>query len=194
MRLVFTLFGLLIFVKSYSQSKDLSVSEVVTSTLKKDVLFGNAQTWITKSFGDYKSVVQFENKDQGKLILKGTSKLTDRFHPLFKYIIEIQVKDSKYMYSVSDINICSGIDICRDMYFSDDRLLEVIEEQSLAIDSMSLKDVKLLSKKELREFNEKLEKAKVSLGSDLFIRTEIKEKVKNICASLKEEMKKDSDF
>lgn len=52
----------------------IEFSEIVEAvSLSKDQLFSNAQTWIANTFGDYKNVIQFEDKETGKLILKGNS-------------------------------------------------------------------------------------------------------------------------
>ena len=40
--------------------------EVVEVKNTKAKLYANAQTWIAKTFGDYKAVIQFEDKEQGR--------------------------------------------------------------------------------------------------------------------------------
>lgn len=182
------------FAQSFSQSQDLSISEVVTSTLKKDVLFGNAQTWITKSFGDYKSVVQFEDKNSGKIIIKGNSKLDVRSSHEFKFLIEINVKDEKYKIDISDIEICTGLYRCENQYYTDNRLLVVIDNQKREYESKLAIDSLKMSKKELKKHTEELYALKEHLDSDLFIKNKISNTLNRSIDSLKEIMKKDSDF
>lgn len=194
MRLVFTLLGLLILTKSFSQSQDLSVSEVVTSTLKKDVLFGNAQTWITKSFGDYKSVIQFEDKSSGKIIVKGNAELDIRSSPEFKFLIEINIKDEKYKIDVTDIEICSGLYRCENQYYTDDRLLVIIENVKREHQSNISIDTLKMSKKELKKYHIDFISSKENVEHYLFIKSKITSILNSSINSLKEAMKKDSDF
>lgn len=83
-------------------------SEVITTNISKDAMFANAQEWIAKTFGDYKSVIQFENKDEGKLIIKGISKVSypqSNTIEKINYTITIECKDNRYKYTISDIQI-----------------------------------------------------------------------------------------
>lgn len=85
-------------------------SEVIDSELLRLKLFSNAQDWIAKTFGDYKSVIQFEDKENGKLILKGHSNIKYVYETNLieskeniNYTITIECKDKKYRYIISDI-------------------------------------------------------------------------------------------
>ena len=58
---------------------NIEFSEVIETTLKKNVLHSNAKEWVAKTFGDYKSVLQFE--DNGKSSVRCPLK-PKRFYPL----------------------------------------------------------------------------------------------------------------
>jgi hypothetical protein len=103
-------------IEASAQSPDLPKSAegkvafetVIDSPLKKEALYKNAQTWIAKTFGDYKSVIQFEDKEAGRLILKGNSDLITLYHPKFRYVITIDVKDAKYRSVLTDLELGFG--------------------------------------------------------------------------------------
>ena len=83
--------------------------EVVEVKNTKAKLYANAQTWIAKTFGSYNAVVQFEDKNQGRILLKAKSNIN--FANTFKdvkYTIIIDVKDNKYKYSIEDVEIGIG--------------------------------------------------------------------------------------
>jgi len=71
----------------------------------------NAQTWIAKTFGDYKAVLQFEDAENGKINIKGESDIPA--YPLSRvnqsgsidYMLTIECKDSKYRYTLNILRL-----------------------------------------------------------------------------------------
>ncbi|KAA5261851.1 DUF4468 domain-containing protein [Bacteroides faecis] len=76
----------------------------------------NAKEWIAKTFGDYKSVLQFEDEDNYKLIIKGFSNLmTENSNgagglvtivekPKMNFVLTIDCKDDRYRVKIEDIS------------------------------------------------------------------------------------------
>lgn len=86
----------------------ITYSEVIDCELDKDRLYLDARTWITNTFGNYKQVVQLEDKDAGKLIVKGSSTLKeiiDEQQFIYSYTISLDCRDNKYRYILTDIYI-----------------------------------------------------------------------------------------
>lgn len=50
-------------------------TKICTSNVPKMLKYSNAKAWIAKTFGDYKSVVQLEDQESCKIILKGLLEL-----------------------------------------------------------------------------------------------------------------------
>lgn len=62
-----------------------------------------SKEWVAKSFGDYKSVLQFEDDSNCKIIVKGFSAMSD--DSKLSYAITIDAKDDKYRVQFSDLLI-----------------------------------------------------------------------------------------
>lgn len=62
-----------------------------------------SKEWIAKSFGDYQSVLQFEDNSNCKIIIKGFSEMSD--DSKLSYTITINAKDDKYRVQFSDLLI-----------------------------------------------------------------------------------------
>ncbi|GAA4338756.1 hypothetical protein GCM10023149_48970 [Mucilaginibacter gynuensis] len=89
------------------------VEYTITSTnkLSKESMYKNAQTWIAKTFGDYKSVVQLDDKTSGRIILKG--KVQDPETTLdmkYAFTLMIDIKAMKFRAKLSDISEIMTID------------------------------------------------------------------------------------
>jgi hypothetical protein len=90
--------------------------EVVTldTSYKKEQLYRNAKVFLVDIFKSAKDVIQYDDKEQGKIIGKGILELSD-YHIIFTVIdqftwdvnftIEISCKDGKYRYRLYDIVI-----------------------------------------------------------------------------------------
>lgn len=80
--------------------------EVVVNKLTKEQLFKNAQTWIAKNYGDYKSVIQVQDLATGNLVFKGKSvygSYLDRVTDGLTYTVQIEVKADKFRVKIMDI-------------------------------------------------------------------------------------------
>jgi hypothetical protein len=86
-----------------AETGQVSYSSVQDVKNDKLALFKNAQTWVATTFGDYKSVVQFEDKEAGKLILKGQSPLKSILQDRIRFKVAIDVKDNKYRVVIDDL-------------------------------------------------------------------------------------------
>lgn len=92
--------------------EDNSYSIVVNGDLPIATKFLNAREWIAKTFGDYKSVLQFEDEENGKIIIKGTTPLEqerkissfpDFYTPKMSYTITLDFKDDRFRIKMEDI-------------------------------------------------------------------------------------------
>lgn len=90
----------------------IEFSGIIENNLSKDKMFSNAKEWIAKNFVDYKKVIQFEDKEEGKIIIKGVSNVSyihesdiHNTSESIKYTITIECKDHKYRYKIEDIII-----------------------------------------------------------------------------------------
>jgi hypothetical protein len=84
------------------------------STYKKDALYKNAKLYFVDNFKSAKDVIQYDEREQGKVIGKGVMMfddwhniftVTDKFEWTVSYSTEITCKDGKYRYRLYDINI-----------------------------------------------------------------------------------------
>lgn len=165
----------------------LEYAEIVDSKLTQGQLYSNAQEWIARTFGDYKSVIQFEDKENGKLIIKGLSVLKTKAEfpnmvvtEKINYIITIECKDNKFRYKIDGVDIARKITII----FSDtpldlkldspDKHLELIEGSKediiryrKTLDSIKLLNSSLLKKKQIKENNAKAKEAEEDIASSL---------------------------
>jgi hypothetical protein len=91
----------------YDKEKGLVVYELVNSvdSISKDVIFDRTKFWIAQFFNSSKHVIDFEDKENGKLTFSGTLNFISekkfyngQGHINFKAIV--QVKDSKYKISI----------------------------------------------------------------------------------------------
>ena len=82
-------------------------SEVIECNATKDYLFQNAKKWAVSTFYDYKDVLQFEDKEIGRLIVKGIYKpgtignVLNKESEEFRFTITFDFKDNKYRYKIN---------------------------------------------------------------------------------------------
>lgn len=153
----------------------------------------NAKEWIAKTFGDYKSVLQFEDEDNYKLIIKGFSNLmTENSHeagglvsiiekPRMNYVLTIDCKEEKYRVKIEDISFdvdkkftvlgnTSNSSTKYDYYgfTKNDSLTYAIKiaEINKKIKELESVDLSSLKKKELKKHNEELTSQKELLLSE----------------------------
>lgn len=97
-----------------TETGKITFSEVVKvdSSLTKNALYLNAQKWLTKAFKDANAAIQFEDKEEGKVIAKGTDEVRfkqgmqigDQSGGDFMFTLTITVKDGRYKYTITDIS------------------------------------------------------------------------------------------
>jgi hypothetical protein len=191
MRKLFTIAIVIIFCSNcFGQTDSFNKEEVVETINKKTVLYYNAQTWIAKSFGDYKSVVQFEEKESGKIILKGKVPLDITFHPDFRFIMVIEVKDNKYKYSISDVEIGWGNKGFSESYTYTDNISVKIDTLKNKInkykgaDSSKIEEPELKKLSAISELYQSLEKQQVGITV----------RIVGLIQKLKLEMTKNNNF
>ncbi|MEA5260639.1 DUF4468 domain-containing protein [Arcicella aquatica] len=170
--------------------------EVVEVKNTKAKLYANAQTWIAKTFGDYKSVIQFEDKEQGRLIIKGLSDLGINSYPDFKYTITIDVKENKYRYSINDIQMGFGNyeDKIASTYSPFEEDISGLKTVKLKLDNITALSTSNMSKKELKKHEEEVNSLKGTYGRVSFRISKVKEILDSISNSLKTAMKSNDDF
>lgn len=83
---------------------------VNADNILKDELFVRAKAWFAKTYRSSNNVLQMDDRDAGKLIGHGSDLLSYRYALIsmgyyLKYIIEVDVKDGKYKYTISDITV-----------------------------------------------------------------------------------------
>lgn len=194
------------------------ISEVVEISMNKNKLYSNAQEWITRTFGDYKSVIQFEDPQKGRLIIKGLSRINyveqnqlGIIKEKMNYTITIDCKDNKYRYIISDIDITRSFIVLghgNDYKITHNSHLESINKSKLEkptyqakLDSLLNIDIKTLKKKERKVIEEEIEKTKTSISyndkfdfdSYKFFKEEY-ETINSLTSSLKSSMAKNDDF
>ena len=111
---------------AYSQESPMDIplkdnmSFIYNSTVDIDTKFLNAKTWIAKTFGDYKSVVKYEDDNAHKLILKSSSPLYEQkgiAHLIIttvKFTLSLDFKADRYRIKIEDI-------ILHDNFYSSSR-------------------------------------------------------------------------
>lgn len=182
-----------------------SINRVYENTNSKSVNQVAAKQWIAKTYGDYKSVLQFEDDDNGKIIIKGKSKMWAEEYSTYylEYTMTIDSRDNKYRISLDDISILdvfylfSPINIhhtidsfCEPGKHSSEYNSQVAEYEQLS-STTNLKKGELKRMEELKnainEDNEKVESQNLRIYR-------IRETIANIILSAKQSMNISDDF
>ncbi|MBD2753829.1 DUF4468 domain-containing protein [Spirosoma validum] len=175
------------------QTNKITYSDVVDIKNKKDILFKNAQTWITKSFGDYKAVIQFEDKEAGRLIIKGVSSLDVYLFDRIRYVITIDCKDNKYRCVLTDLERGASV-LPPISYLPVSQLDATIKSLQ---DELKLIDLKIQNetKKSVRkQWVDVKSKTETSLSMDINFVEQTNNKAKELLSSLKKAMAVNDDF
>jgi len=102
------------------------ISAVFDSNCSIDNKFNNAKEWVAKTFGDYNEAVQFEDKEKGRIIVKGSSLLESESATLDSGGLTIlDVEETPYL------NFTLTID------FKEDRHRLLFDGISITIDEIS---------------------------------------------------------
>lgn len=90
-----------------------SLSKIFDDTTPKNIKYSNAKGWIAKTFGDYKSVLQYEDPDNSRIVIKGFSALKDIVYfedkrritenPELSFTLTIDCKDDKYRLRIENM-------------------------------------------------------------------------------------------
>ncbi|MEA5260641.1 DUF4468 domain-containing protein [Arcicella aquatica] len=171
--------------------------EVVEVKNTKAKLYANAQTWLTKYYGDYKPFVKFEDKEQGKLVINGISLLLIDYHPDYKYVVTIDVKENKYRYSITNVELGLGPNktaYTSYYYFGANSELTKYNSIKQQIDSLSASTTTNLSKRELKKHEDLLNKDKEKYKTQAEIVNRINFSLDELISLLKTAMKSNDDF
>ena len=103
-RLYFTLLVLCLSLSTSAQAirdtdviiKDNSFSYVYKTDIPLTQLFGKVNQWVAKSFNDYKSVIQYEDKENHRLIMKGILVLGSSWVDNLSLSLTFDCKEGKY--------------------------------------------------------------------------------------------------
>ena len=90
-----------------STTHKVTFSEIVqVDSISKPEIFTKVNEWIALNFVSTKDVVQFSDKENGKIILKGIiHAFCGKRHEEFggwKFVLTIDIKDNKYRYVFTD--------------------------------------------------------------------------------------------
>ncbi len=89
-----------------ANAQDIKMSEVIETNVSKDLMWINLKKWISSEFNSYDHVVDLEDKENGIIIIKWKNPTVLDPSEFLKLIIsstiEIDIKDNKFRYIVSD--------------------------------------------------------------------------------------------
>lgn len=162
-----------------NEEKDVEFKEVVNSDLSSDQLYSNAREWTTRTFQDYKNVIQLEDNNNKKLILKGRlptnsynkehSIISQKIDEYINFILSIECKDNKYKYILNQTSLSLVIqtatifDTYEEFNENESLLKKEVEinncttkilEYDLQLINLQAKDESNMKKKELKEHRE----------------------------------------
>ena len=101
---------ILLLVPTFSYCQNLTYTEIVPAdSLSKDLLYSNARLWFVHAFNSANNVIQYDSKDDGKIIGKGNflfhgrafTSGTNSTGPV-NFTVTVEVKDNKYKYEITD--------------------------------------------------------------------------------------------
>lgn len=95
--------------------KNNSFEQVFQSAIPANIKQLNAKQWVAKNFGDYKSVLQFEDEANHRIIIKGTMTivnetggkdgLTIETNHSLSFTFTIDSKDDRFRARIEDMNV-----------------------------------------------------------------------------------------
>jgi hypothetical protein len=101
-KLIPTLFTLFLFsFSAYCQNdSEFKISDTLnTKIVNKSETFENCIEWISLNFKSPDKVIQYQNKERGKIIIKGL--LADNFRT--EFTLSISITENEFIYSFSNI-------------------------------------------------------------------------------------------
>ena len=104
MKYIYIILFLFISASSFAQS-DFKLSDTLKSNeVNKSEAFENTLEWVALNFGSANQVIQYQNKDRGKIILKGM--LKDEYRT--EFTLSLIFLDGAWSYSFSNIKSVYG--------------------------------------------------------------------------------------
>lgn len=175
-----------------STSGKIRYTEVVEVKNSQKALFKNAQTWVTQTFKNYKSVVQLDDAANGKLILKGISNVGDYINEYVSYTLQIDCKDNKYRYIISDL-------VTNDRRFGPTGFpLEFMSKMEIEAESDKKKLDEAIQAETRKSELRKLEKKKAEdldrQNRNTVLNRSVHKEISSLVESLKKTMKIEDDF
>lgn len=182
-----------------------SINRVYENTNSKSANQVAAKQWIAKTFGDYKSVLQFEDDDNGKIIIKGKSRMWAEEYSTYylEYTMTIDSRDNKYRISLDDVSILdvftvlSPIDIhktiasfCEPGEHSSDYNSHIAEYEQLS----SKTKLKKWELKRMEELKKAIDEDDAKVESQNLRIYRIRETIAKIILSAKQSMNISDDF
>jgi len=189
--LLILILGTIPAISQVTDPVNLEYTEVFESQNSKDNLFKNAKTWIAKSFGEYNKVLQFEDREAGKIVIKGITEMPVGLVSHIKYILTIDVKENKYRFAMTDIE--QGINVSGLIYLPVRRDIhsKFYEDRNNEIENK----IKLTKKKkEIVELTSDKKTNQDALRDNIEIHARIDEEVKRMQVSLQSALNKNDEF
>lgn len=188
-----------------NENGEVEFKEVVQSNLSSSLLFANAKEWIAKTFGDYKKVLQYEDTQNFKVIIKGkipTNEYINNYEGLIiqewsetiDFTLTIECKDKRYRYIIDGISLIrteqsSVFGSIPETAITTESLLEKenkdIEYQDeitkcrFKLDSIKNIDTSKFKKKALKEYQKQLKGIESTLAGRIKSRIENMERFEN---------------
>ncbi len=96
---------------SIDSSNTVKYEEVISSKLTMQQLYNNAKLFVIKDFKNPKSVIQIDDKENGKIVIKAVMNsnynekgiLGFKFDIWTDFVFQIDLKDNKYRYRISNL-------------------------------------------------------------------------------------------
>lgn len=94
-----------VFPKDENGNVTYTGTILVDSMLTKNELYSRAQEFFAKAFVSSINVIQYQDKDEGKIIGKGNLSIKlDGRENILKFTLSIYVKEGKYKYIITDLS------------------------------------------------------------------------------------------
>lgn len=188
-----------------NSNEEIEFSEVVEVPLPKEKLHSNAKEWVALTFGDYKRVIQFEDNENCKLIIKGVS-VIDYLAGIpgmttsenIGFTITLESKDNRFRYKINDIVVNQEVkifgSIVRPKPFCPTKHINSIESYSLELDKLESTDITKIKNKALKEHQDKIADYHRRINEEKIFYQKEFDAILNIIESLKISMNVNDDF
>jgi hypothetical protein len=76
---------------------------VIIDGINSGELYSRAKAWIAETYRSANDVIQLDDKESGRLIVKGSFRITYYMNPAWVYhTLTLEVKDGRYRYTLTD--------------------------------------------------------------------------------------------